>query len=85
MNHSIVAINNEFNQNIYIIIFDLCPSLQVLLVVAAMIALARAGGPAAYSIVAPSGDHASVGSVHEHTVKVSPLWGYNESIDCRGL
>ncbi|XP_037725877.1 cuticle protein 21.3 isoform X2 [Drosophila subpulchrella] len=37
----------------------------------AMIACAQAkpGGPAAYSISAPSVDHASVGSTQEHTVK----------------
>lgn len=38
---------------------------------AALIALVRAGGPAAYSISSPSGDYASVGSSQEHTVKVS--------------
>lgn len=38
--------------------------------IAAVIACARAGGPAAYSISALSGDHASVGAVHENTVKV---------------
>lgn len=47
--------------------------------VAALLAVVRAGGPAAYSIVAPSGDHHSVGSVHEHTVKVSTHSTYNQS------
>lgn len=42
-----------------------------LLLAAALIALVRAGGPAAYSISSPSGDYASVGSSQEHTVKVS--------------
>lgn len=32
-------------------------------------AYARPGGPAAYSISAPSADHASVGQSQEHTVK----------------
>lgn len=36
----------------------------------AFVAYAQAGGPAAYSIAALSGDHAYVGSSHEHTVKV---------------
>lgn len=33
-------------------------------------AYANAGGPAAYSIAALSGDHAYVGHSQEHTVKV---------------
>lgn len=37
----------------------------------ALVACARAGGPASYSISALSGDHAFVGSSQEHTVKVS--------------
>ncbi|XP_054730938.1 cuticle protein 21.3 [Anastrepha obliqua] len=46
-------------------------ALKVLFVIAAVIACAHArpGGPAAYSISAPSVDHASVGSTQEHTVK----------------
>uniref|UniRef100_W8BV71 Cuticle protein 16.5-like n=1 Tax=Ceratitis capitata TaxID=7213 RepID=W8BV71_CERCA len=44
---------------------------KVIFVIAALIACAHAkpGGPAAYSISAPSVDHASVGSSQEHTVK----------------
>lgn len=41
----------------------------------AFVAYAQAGGPAAYSIAALSGDHAYVGSSHEHTVK--GLYGQN--------
>lgn len=37
---------------------------------AAFVAYVHAGGPAAYSIAALSGDHAYVGSQQEHTVKV---------------
>uniref|UniRef100_A0A0K8VNY7 Cuticle protein 16.5 n=1 Tax=Bactrocera latifrons TaxID=174628 RepID=A0A0K8VNY7_BACLA len=44
---------------------------KVIFVLAALVACAHArpGGPAAYSISAPSVDHASVGSSQEHTVK----------------
>ncbi|XP_034668272.1 uncharacterized protein LOC117901571 isoform X2 [Drosophila subobscura] len=45
---------------------------KVILCVAAMAiacAQAKPGGPAAYSISAPSVDHASVGNTQEHTVK----------------
>ncbi|XP_036318306.1 cuticle protein 21.3 [Rhagoletis pomonella] len=46
-------------------------ALKVIFVIAAVIACAHArpGGPAAYSISAPSVDHASVGNTQEHTVK----------------
>jgi hypothetical protein len=44
---------------------------KIVLCLAALLVCAQAkpGGPAAYSISAPSVDHASVGSTHEHTVK----------------
>lgn len=41
-----------------------------LVFLAAFVAYVQAGGPAAYSISALSGDHAYVGSQQEHTVKV---------------
>ncbi|XP_039449930.1 cuticle protein 21.3 isoform X2 [Culex pipiens pallens] len=41
----------------------------------ALVASASAGGPAAYSIAAPSADYHSVGASHEHTVK--GLYGQN--------
>ncbi|XP_067641437.1 cuticle protein 16.5 [Eurosta solidaginis] len=46
-------------------------ALKVIFVITALIACAHAkpGGPAAYSISAPSADHASVGNTQEHTVK----------------
>lgn len=46
--------------------------LQLIFCIAAMAiacAQAKPGGPAAYSISAPSVDHASVGNTQEHTVK----------------
>ncbi|XP_035773922.1 pupal cuticle protein G1A-like [Anopheles albimanus] len=45
------------------------------IVLAALIATVSAGGPAAYSIAAPSADFHSVGASHEHTVK--GLYGQN--------
>lgn len=41
-----------------------------LVLLAAFVAYANAGGPAAYSIAALSGDNAYVGHSQEHTVKV---------------
>ncbi|XP_055300769.1 cuticle protein 21.3 isoform X3 [Sitodiplosis mosellana] len=46
-----------------------------LVFLAAFVAYVQAGGPAAYSIAALSGDHAYVGSQQEHTVK--GLYGQN--------
>ncbi|XP_053699249.1 cuticle protein 21.3 [Sabethes cyaneus] len=43
--------------------------------VALLVSCVSAGGPAAYSIAAPSLDYHSVGSSHEHTVK--GLYGQN--------
>lgn len=61
-------------------------SIQILFLTA-FIAFAQAGGPAAYSIAALSGDHAYVGSSQEHTVKVRIIlyiiyWSFCE-INCR--
>ncbi|XP_053659631.1 cuticle protein 16.5 [Anopheles marshallii] len=44
-------------------------------ILAALVAAVSAGGPAAYSIAAPSVDYHSVGASHEHTVK--GLYGQN--------
>ncbi|KFB41872.1 hypothetical protein ZHAS_00009717 [Anopheles sinensis] len=44
-------------------------------ILAALVAAVSAGGPAAYSIAAPSADFHSVGASHEHTVK--GLYGQN--------
>ncbi|XP_050099152.1 cuticle protein 21.3-like [Anopheles aquasalis] len=45
------------------------------IILAALVATVSAGGPAAYSIAAPSADFHSVGASHEHTVK--GLYGQN--------
>ncbi|XP_055914945.1 cuticle protein 21.3 isoform X2 [Eupeodes corollae] len=42
---------------------------KVIFVISAIVACVQAGGPAAYSISAPSIDHGSVGNSQEHTVK----------------
>lgn len=51
-------------------VFFLSILFSQLILLAAVVAMARAGGPAAYSISAISGDHAYVGHQQEHTVKV---------------
>lgn len=62
-----IAMKRDFN--------SLFPAFQ-LVFLAAFVAYVQAGGPAAYTIAALSGDHAYVGSQHEHTVKVCQrcLW-----------
>ncbi|XP_055845104.1 cuticle protein 16.5 [Episyrphus balteatus] len=42
---------------------------KVIFVITAIVACVQAGGPAAYSISAPSIDHGSVGQSQEHTIK----------------
>uniref|UniRef100_A0A336MLN9 CSON013995 protein n=1 Tax=Culicoides sonorensis TaxID=179676 RepID=A0A336MLN9_CULSO len=46
-----------------------------ILIITALVACVSAGGPASYSISAPSADHYSVGTSNEHTVK--GLYGQN--------
>ena len=52
-----------------------CLSCWQFVILAALVAAVSAGGPAAYSIAAPSADFHSVGASHEHTVK--GLYGQN--------
>lgn len=57
-----------YKQEYYHLYSFLC--ILQLVFLAAFVAYVQAGGPAAYSISALSGDHAYVGSQQEHTVKV---------------